>query len=81
MFEALAFGGQFTARDLGLILHCMAYADDPVGLPSHNLMLIIAKLVKAISGGMKPQALNTAVRACRDYTTEVERLSKKLSSP
>ena len=36
---------EFTEREWALIRNCIKYAkDEPVGLPAHNLMVIIAKL-------------------------------------
>ncbi len=41
----------YTERELRLILNCIEYRDgDPAGLPGHNLMLLIAKLVEGSLG-------------------------------
>ena len=34
----------FTERDLKLIRNCYQYADDPGGLPGHQLMMLVAAL-------------------------------------
>lgn len=42
---------KFTAREINLIDNCKAYAaNDPAGLPGHNLMIIIAKLCDLLIG-------------------------------
>ena len=41
----------FTQRELRLIRNCMEYADeDPAGLPGHNLMMLIVKLIRYHGG-------------------------------
>ena len=43
----------FTQRELRLIRNCMEYADeDPAGLPGHNLMMLVSKLVHYFGGPM-----------------------------
>lgn len=38
-------GEHFDERELRLIANCCTYAaNDPAGLPGHNLMIIVAKL-------------------------------------
>lgn len=42
-------GVSFSEREMQLMLNCITYASaSPAGLPGHNLMLIIAKLVNAL---------------------------------
>jgi hypothetical protein len=52
----------FDERELGLIQNCIDYAcgDTPSGLPGHNLMIVIDKLVRII--GKQPifEAKNAA---------------------
>jgi hypothetical protein len=33
-----------SERELDIISYCLAYAEDPVGLPGHALMVLVAKL-------------------------------------
>ena len=43
----------FTKRELRLIANCCEYAEgDPAGLPGHNLMMLVAKLVRYHGGAM-----------------------------
>ena len=47
--EAPPWRQQFDARQLRLIQNCRDYAEgDPAGLPGHQLMLIVAKLVEIL---------------------------------
>lgn len=39
----------FTERELRLMLNCIEYRDgDPGGLPGHNLMILVAKLLGSL---------------------------------
>lgn len=43
----------FTKRELRLVANCCEYAEgDPAGLPGHNLMMLVAKLVHYHGGAM-----------------------------
>lgn len=43
---------KFSEREVRLIENCRAYAaNDPAGLPGHNLIIIIAKLSSLLVGG------------------------------
>lgn len=75
MYKVLALSEQFTAREMGVIDHCLAYAEDPVGLPAHNLMVIVAKLIKILAGDLNSKALDLIVSESRRYMEEVEKLN------
>ncbi len=47
MYETLKqIAADFTPREVDLIYNCEMYAEnDPAGLPGHNIMLIVAKLM------------------------------------
>lgn len=53
----------FTQRELRLIRNCMEYADeDPAGLPGHNLMMLVSKLIHYYGGPMNDfQALDEMI--------------------
>lgn len=41
----------FDERERRLISNCVDYAtSDPAGLPAHNIMIIVAKMVKLLDG-------------------------------
>jgi hypothetical protein len=75
MYKALALSEEFTAREMGIITHCLAYAEDAVGLPAHNLMVIVAKLVRMMAGDLNSEALDRIVSESRRYMEEVEKLN------
>jgi hypothetical protein len=52
---------KFEEREIRLIENCRTYAEnDPAGLPSHNLMIIIAKLSSLLIGGELEEITNNA---------------------
>ena len=75
LYKALALSEQFTAREMAIITHCLAYAEDPVGLPAHNLMMIVAKLITVLGGDLNSKALDKIVSESRRYMEEVEKLN------
>lgn len=38
----------FTDREVSMMAYCAAYAEEPCGLPGHDLMLLVAKLYEAL---------------------------------
>lgn len=75
LYKSLALSERFTAREMGIITHCLAYAEDPVGLPAHNLMVIVAKLITILGGDLNSKALEKIVSESRRYMEEVEKLN------
>ena len=53
----------FTQRELRLIRNCQEYAwEDPAGLPGHNLMMLVSKLIHYYGGPMNDfQALDEMI--------------------
>lgn len=58
----------FTKRELRLISNCREYAfDDPAGLPGHNLMMLVDKLVRFHGGALKhPDMLDEMIEMATD---------------
>ncbi len=49
---------KFSKREVRLIENCRVYAaNDPAGVPGHNLMIIIAKLSTLLIGGELEDAI------------------------
>ena len=55
----------FSQRELRLIRNCMEYAgEDPAGLPGHNLMMLISKIICYYGGPMNDwEALDAMIDA------------------
>lgn len=52
---------KFSEREVRLIENCQVYAaNDPAGIPGHNLMIIIAKLSSLLVGGELEEATEHA---------------------
>lgn len=58
----------FTKRELRLISNCREYAfDDPAGLPGHNLMMLVDKLVRYHGGALRdPDMLDEMIELASD---------------
>ena len=58
----------FTKRELRLICNCCEYAEgDPAGLPGHNLMMLVAKLVHYHGGALNvPDMLDEMIEMATD---------------
>lgn len=54
--EAPKWHDEFDKRQLRLIKNCQSYVlNDPAGLPGHQLMLIVTKLVSKLIGVEEPE--------------------------
>lgn len=59
---AIAALATFSLRELKLIQNCISYTEnDPHGLPGHNIMIIVDKLVKAF--GLRSHMIETYIKA------------------
>lgn len=54
VYETMGYiSAYFTKRELRLISNCCEYAEgDPAGLPGHNLMMLVAKLIHYHGGAL-----------------------------
>lgn len=71
----------FDERERRLIANCVTYGrNDPAGLPGHNLMMIVSKMVNLLDVCLGRGGTDTAVkRTVRgDLILFLERLSKRL---
>lgn len=68
--------GTFTKREIALIGNCRTYnANDPAGLPGHNLMVIITKMANMLDTLVQRQSVNASRKAIHEWleiTGEVE---------
>jgi len=76
MEEASSRAKTFSEREIRLIGNCRAYnANDPAGLPGHNLLIIIAKMAGMLDILVQTQSVNSFRKATRewiDVSDEVE---------
>jgi hypothetical protein len=58
----------FTKRELRLIANCCEYAEgDPAGLPGHNLMMLVAKIIQYHGGLLNiPDMLDEMIEQATD---------------
>lgn len=58
----------FTKRELRLIANCQEYAEgDPAGLPGHNLMMLVDKLIRYFGGALNvPDMLDEMIEMASD---------------
>ena len=64
----------FTQRELRLIRNCLEYAnEDPAGLPGHNLMMLVSRLVHYHGGPMNDwQALDEMIEEMEPNEPQAE---------
>ena len=68
MEEASSRAKTFSEREIGLIGNCRAYgANDPAGLPGHNLLIIIAKMAAMLDILVLTQSVNSSRKATREW--------------
>lgn len=60
--------GFFSKRELRLIRNCCDYAyDDPAGLPGHNLMMLVSKIVRYHGGPLNiPDMLDEMIEMANE---------------